>query len=61
MNEIIIDGYLAEVVRLQAERKGLSPEEYVQSFFLAESVQCTSRCAECEFFIPKGAMHQEGK
>lgn len=27
------NGYIAEMIRLQAERKGMSPEEYVLSFF----------------------------
>lgn len=33
MNEIVISGYTAEVIVLLAERLGITPEEYVLSFF----------------------------
>lgn len=35
MNTIFFDGYLAELITLQAERLGLTPEEYILSFFNA--------------------------
>lgn len=30
---VVFDGYVAEMVRLQAEKQGLSPEAYIISFF----------------------------
>lgn len=54
MNEIVFDGYLAELIALRAERQGMTPEEYVISIFAArcnapepaadslrDGVQCT--------------------
>ena len=32
-NEVVFTGYLAEVIRLQAEKKGITPEAYILSFF----------------------------
>lgn len=32
-NEIIFEGYLAELIRLQAEKVGMTPEAYILSFF----------------------------
>lgn len=31
----VFSGYLAELIKLQAERAGVTPEEYVISFFRA--------------------------
>lgn len=31
----VFSGYLAELIKLQAERAGVTPEEYVISFFCA--------------------------
>ena len=33
MNEIIFEGYLAELIALRAERQGMTPEAYVLSIF----------------------------
>ena len=54
MNEIVFTGYLAELITVCAERQGITPEEYVLSFFdtgciapesgdasFAHEVQCT--------------------
>jgi hypothetical protein len=54
MNEIIFEGYLAELIALRAERQGMTPEAYVLSIFakwcnapeaegdiLRNEVQCT--------------------
>lgn len=32
-NVVVFTGYLAEMIRLQAEKKGMTPEAYVLSFF----------------------------
>lgn len=32
-NEIVFEGYLAELIRLQAEKAGMTPEAYILSFF----------------------------
>lgn len=32
---IVFDGYVAELIRLQAEKLGLTPEAYIISFFKA--------------------------
>lgn len=32
-NTVIFEGYLAELIRLQAEKCGLTPEVYIISFF----------------------------
>ena len=32
-NEIVFEGYLAELIRLQAEKAGITPEAYILSFF----------------------------
>jgi len=54
MNEIVFEGYLAELIALRAERQGMTPEDYVLSIFatrcnapeaegdsLRDAVQCT--------------------
>ncbi|MBO7689048.1 MAG: hypothetical protein J6V72_21900 [Kiritimatiellae bacterium] len=54
MNEIIFEGYLAELIALRAERLGMTPEAYVLSIFakgcnapepggdsFCDEVQCT--------------------
>ena len=54
MNEIVFEGYLAELIALRAERQGMTPEAYVLSIFdngcnapgaeddlLCDAVQCT--------------------
>lgn len=54
MNEIIFEGYLAELIALRAERQGMTPEDYVLSIFakgciapeaegdsFCDAVQCT--------------------
>ena len=54
MNEIIFEGYLAELIALRAERQGMTPEAYVLSIFakgcnapesgggsFCDEVQCT--------------------
>lgn len=32
-NKIVFEGYLAELIRLQAEKAGMTPESYILSFF----------------------------
>ncbi len=54
MNEIVFEGYLAELIALRAERQGMTPEAYVLSIFakgcnapesggdsFCDEVQCT--------------------
>jgi len=54
MNEIHFTGWLAELIALLAERKGMTPEEYVLSFF---DERCIAPDKGASSFCPKGAMH----
>ena len=33
---VYFEGYMAELIKLQAERRGMSAEDYVLSFFLGD-------------------------
>lgn len=55
MNEFVFSGMLAELIELFAERKGVSPSDYVLSFF---DTGCNAPDAEAASFCPEGAMHQ---
>lgn len=54
MNEVVITGWLAELIALQAERRGMTPEDYVISFF---DGRCNAPDAAHDSFAPEGAMH----
>lgn len=41
----IFDGYLAELIKLQAEKLGKTPQEYVLSFFEIRCIAPSSRSA----------------
>ena len=62
MNEYVFSGMLAELIELFAERKGVSPSDYVLSFFdtgcnapmpsatsFSQKVQCTDGQAKADF------------
>lgn len=54
MNEIIFSGYFAEVIALRAERKGVTPQEYILSFF---EPRCNAPDGGSDFVLSEGAMH----
>ena len=60
---LIFSGYLAELIKLQAERIGLTPQAYILSFFEggcnAPSGAISFRSSENgkNKFYPQGAMH----
>ncbi len=56
MNEVVFTGMLAELIRLCAERKGVSPSEYVLSLFDAG---CNAPKSAGDSIFEQGAMHRE--
>lgn len=53
--EVVFTGMLAELIILLAERKGVSPSDYVISFF---DKGCNAPNGEEPSFVAEGAMHQ---
>lgn len=61
---IIFSGYLAELARLQAERKDQTPEDYILSFFARGAMHPTSQASHrrgADFSVARGAMHHAKK
>lgn len=53
MNDTIVtfEGYLAEMIELQASRRNLSPEDYILSFFVRG---CNAPTQNKVIFYPEG-------
>ena len=60
-NTVVFTGYLAELITLQAERKNLTPEDYIRSFFpegaMHRKPESKTLKGEENLFIKSGAMH----
>lgn len=59
---VIFTGYLAELVELQAERRNITPEDYIRSFFPSGAMHrdASSKTHIKEgrrFFVKCGALH----
>lgn len=62
MNEVCFDGYLAELITLQAERQNMTAEEYVIFLTTGAMHLATKRTRKrSDNFLTTGAMHPQGK
>ena len=58
---VIFTGYLAELVALQAERRNLTPEDYIRSFFpegaMHRKPENKALKGKANFLVKSGALH----
>ena len=57
---VIFTGYLAELVALQAERRNLTPEDYIRSFFpdgaMHRDTSTETHIKKRRFLVERGAL-----
>ena len=58
---VVFTGYLAELVTLQAERRKLTPEDYIRSFFpsgaMHRDASAETHIKGRRFLVKRGALH----